>query len=262
MFHDITGPNTTFCQNKISAENAILYARNLLLQNTVDVALVGGADELSAIEYSCYNALGALNQTRVENGEPAHPKPGGGLILGEGAGIIVMERSDFAHKRGAKIYGTLKSGVITGGATPTGHYEADGAQMARALSQAIEQADIDPAEIDQVNVSSNFSSKLDRMEYKQLRHFFKKRRNNLAVTPLKYLMGDFGGAGVIRAAAILLSLYHSRPLPTVSIEALKGESGQPLKWDVHPGGNPRLALMTSSTYGGGSSSMIFTKSLS
>ena len=53
MFHDITGPNTTFCQNEISAENAILYARNLLLQNIVDVALVGGADELSAIEYSC-----------------------------------------------------------------------------------------------------------------------------------------------------------------------------------------------------------------
>ena len=259
MFHNITGPNTTFCQNEISAENALVYARNLLLQNIVDVALVGGADELSAIEYSCYHALDALNQTKVENDEPVHPKPGGGLILGEGAGVLVMERSDFAHHRGAKIYGTLKSGVITGGMTSIGHYETGGTQMARALSQAIEQADIDPDAIDQINVSANFSSELDRMEYNQLRNFFKKRMNNLAVTPLKYLMGDFGGAGVIRAAAILLSLYHSLPLPTVSIETLKGESGQPLKWDVHPESKTQLALMTSSTYGGGSSSLIFTK---
>jgi 3-oxoacyl-[acyl-carrier-protein] synthase II len=58
MFHEITGPNSTFCQHEISAENAILYAQNLLLQNQVDVALVGGADELSAIQYSCYDAVG------------------------------------------------------------------------------------------------------------------------------------------------------------------------------------------------------------
>ncbi len=126
MFHGIKGPNTTFCQNQISAENAILYAQNLLSQNLVDVALVGGADELSSIQYSCYDALGALNKIKVENDETVKPEIGGGLILGEGAGVLVMERLDSALERSAEIYGTLKSGVITGGITSLGHYEPEG----------------------------------------------------------------------------------------------------------------------------------------
>jgi 3-oxoacyl-[acyl-carrier-protein] synthase II len=260
MFHGIIGPNSTFCQNEISAENAILYARNLLLQDLVDVALVGGADELSAILYSCYDAVGALNKIKVGNDEPVKPKPGGGLILGEGAGVLVMERLDFALKRDAEIYGILRSGVITGGTTSIGHYEAEGEQMARAMSLAIEQAGIDPYAIDQISVSANYSSELDRMEHNQLKKVFTGRKNNLAVTPLKYLTGDFGGAGVIRAAAILLSLRRQLPLPTISVEILEGEPECSLAWDIPLTGKTQVALMTTTTYGGGSTSLVFTKS--
>ena len=258
MFHGITGPNTTFCQNEISAENAILYAQNLMLQNQVDVALVGGADELSAIQYSCYDAVGALNKIKVGN-EPLIPELGGGLILGEGAGILVMERLDFALERDAEIYGILRSGVITGGITSVGHYEAEGEQMARAMSLAMKEANIDPDEIDQINVSANFSGELDRMEYNQLERTFTRRMNNLAVTPLKYLTGDFGGAGVIRAAAILLSLRNQLPLPTVGAEILRGEPECSLAWDLRPRGKTQVALMTTTTFGGGSTSFVFTK---
>lgn len=260
MFHGIIGPNSTFCQNEISAENAILYARNLLLQDLVDVALVGGADELSAILYSCYDAVGALNKIKVGNDEPVKPKPGSGLILGEGAGVLVMERLDFALKRDAEIYGILRSGVITGGTTSIGHYEAEGEQMARAMSLAIEQAGIDPYAIDQISVSANYSGELDRMEHNQLKKVFTGRKNNLAVTPLKYLTGDFGGAGVIRAAAILLSLRRQLPLPTISVEILEGEPECSLAWDLRPRGKTQVALMTTTTFGGGSASLVFTKS--
>jgi len=259
MFHGITGPNTTFCQNEISAENALLYAQNLLLQNQVDVALVGGADELSAILYSCYNAVGALKKIKVENDELANPKPGDGLILGEGAGVLVMERLDFALERNAEIYGIIRSGAITGGITSVGHYEIEGNQMARAMFLAMKKANIKPAEIDQINVSANFSGELDRMEYNQLKKIFRKPTKDLSVTPLKYLIGDFGGAGVIRAAAILLSLYHQVPLPTVSAQTLKGESQRSLEWDLHSTDNIYIALMTTTTFGGGSTSFIFTK---
>jgi 3-oxoacyl-[acyl-carrier-protein] synthase II len=260
MFHGITGPNTTFCQNDISAENAILYAQNLLLQNLVDVVLVGGTDELSAIQYSCYDALGVLNKIKVDNDELIKPKLGGGLILGEGAGILVMERLDFALERDAEIYGILRSGVITGGITSIGHYETEGGEMARAMSLAIKEASIDPEEIDQIDVSANFSAELDRMEYNQIKKIFAKRINNLVVTPLKYLMGDFGGAGAIRSAAILLSLHYQLPLPTVSAEILKGEPECSLVWNVPLAGKTQVALMTSTTFGGGSTSLVFTKS--
>lgn len=258
MFHGITGPNTTFCQNEISAENAVLYARNLLLQEIVDVVLVGGADELSEMQYTCYDALGALNRVKINGHEPAVPKPGGGIILGEGAGTLVMERSDFAGKRGAKIYGQLKSGVITGGPAAMGHYEVDGKQMGRAMSRAMEKAGIAPDGIDQINVSANFAAGLDRTEYQQIKRVFSGRAHELIVTPLKYLMGDFGGAGIIRAAAILLSLYYQRPLPVLNVETLNAQPQDGLKWDIPAISRLQTALMTSSTFGGGSCSLIFT----
>ncbi len=259
IFHGITGPNSTFCQNEISAENAILYARNLLLQKVVDVALAGGVDELSAMQYSCYDALGALNKIRVKNGEPIKPEPGGGLVLGEGAGMLVMERFDSAIKRGAKVYGILRSGVMAGGIAATGHYEVEGEQMGRAVSLAIKQAAMRPNEIDQINVSANFSRELDPMEQRQLSKIFSGSSHNLAVTPLKYLIGDSGGAGAIRAAAILLSLHHQAPLPTVKIECLKGEPYHSLVWEIYSTKKIRAVLMTTSTFGGASTSMVFIK---
>jgi 3-oxoacyl-[acyl-carrier-protein] synthase II len=262
MFHGITGPNTTFCQNDISAENAILYAYNLLSQNMVDVVLVGGADELTAIQYACYDALGVLNKIKVKNDESVKPVIGDGLVLGEGAGILIMERRDFAINRKATIYGSLKSGVNTGGITSIGQYEVEGEQTARAMSLAIRKAaiEIDEADhkIDMVDVSANFSSELDRMEFNQLKKIFPKRINNLMVTPLKYLIGNFGGGGIIRAAAILLSLHHQIPLPCVKAEILKGEPHDVMEWEFPLIDTIKTALMTTSTFGGGSSSLIFT----
>lgn len=262
MFHGITGPNTTFCQNDISAETAILYARNLLLQNIVDVVLVGGADELSAMQYACFDTLGVLNKIKVEKDEPVKPVPGGGLVLGEGAGVLIMEKRDFAVERKAKPYGTFKSGVSTGGITSIGHYEMNGEQTFRAMSQAIEQAEIDSDNadrgIDIVDVSANFSPELDRMEYIQLKKLFPERIKDLRITPLKYLMGNFGGGGIIRAASVLLALRHQYPLPVIKAEILKGGLYDEMEWEVSSIEKIKTALMTTSTFGGGSSSLIFT----
>jgi 3-oxoacyl-[acyl-carrier-protein] synthase II len=259
MFHRITGPNSTFCQNEISAESAILFARNLLLQNTVDVALVGGADELSGIQYSCYDALGVLNRVRVKGDSTPKPQPGGGLILGEGAAVLIMERLDSSLDRKAKIYGILKSGVIAGGIVDIGHYEAEGEQMGRAITSSITLAAIEPEEIDQIDVSANFSGELDRMEYRQLSKIFVERQEDLIVSPIKYLIGDFGGAGALRASAVLLSLYHQWLLPAVKAETLKGDHHQFGKWNLPRPGKTRAILMTSTTFGGGSTSLVFTK---
>ena len=264
MFHGITGPNTTFCQNDISAENAILYAINLLSQDIADVVFVGGADELTAIQYGCYDALEVLNKIKAENDAPIRPAPGGGLVLGEGAGILIMEKSDAANNRGAPIYGTLKSAVNTGGTTSIGRYEVEGTQTFRAMSLAIEHAGIDRSEIEKcidiIDVSANFSSELDRMEYNQLKKMFPKHFDNLMVTPLKYLMGNFGGAGAIRVAAVLLSLRHQLSLPSINVRTLKKEPYDALNWNIPPARKLQTALMTSSTFGGGSCSLVFTRS--
>ena len=86
--------------------------------------------------------------------------------------------------------------------------------------------------------------------------------NNLditGVTPLKYLIGNFGGAGLIRSAATLLSLHNQLPLPAVNAEILGSESHEKQKWDIPHLKNIRKALMTSTTFGGASACLIFSK---
>ena len=170
-----------------------------------------------------------------------------------------MEKADFALKRGAKIYGFLRSGIITGGRALIGHYETNGEQMRRAMISVMEQADIGPKEVDQIDISANLSGELDRMECRLIKDIFGKQYNDLRVTPLKYLMGDFGGAGIIRAAAVLLSLFHQAPLPGVCLNTILNDGDFSVDWNL-PSPQPiQNTLMTSSTFGGGSASMIFTK---
>jgi len=256
IFHGMTGPNSTFCQNEISAENAIIYAHNILSQEIVDVVIVGGADELSQMQYSCYNALGVLNRTRAKEGKAVCPEMGGGLVLGEGAAILVMERLQSAVTRGTTIYGLLKSSRITGGITTPSRYEGEGTIMKKAITHTLKEADISTDAIDHIGVSANLSGTLDRMEYSVLNEIF--HNETLPVSPLKYLTGTFGGAGTTRAAAILLSLHHRVPLPTVKLPTLAMKGHQSVAWENHTDKRVNTVLMTSSTFGGGSGSFIFT----
>jgi len=257
IFHKITGPNITFCQNELSAEIALSYARDILLHGVANVALVGGVDELSPILFQCYDALGALNSIKGGEGQAVKPKPGCGLVLGEGACVLVLERGDFAAERRAQTYGVIKSGVMRGGIASLGHYEQEGDQMGLAMAMAMEQADVTPDAVDGIHVSANFSGELERMECRQLEKTFGKHITDLRVTPLKYLTGDYGGAGALRAAAILMGFRHQSSPPTIAAAMLQGVVGRPLKWDCGTIGKSRCALMTTSTFGGGSSSFVF-----
>ncbi len=235
------------------------YARSLLDGNVVDVVLLGGAEELSEILFGCYDAVGGLNKIRVNKGEDIQPKPGGGLILGEGAAVLIMERSESARKRGAKIYGSLEAGVITGGVSAMGHYAKDGRQTARAIVRSMEKAGIQPGDIDHGSVSANYAKDLDLMELEQIESCLQCSNRALWVSPLKYLIGDFGAAGTTRAAAILLSLYHQISLPAISVSKLRMAEEKPLEWGPCQHGTIDKALMTSTTFGGGTACIIFSK---
>jgi 3-oxoacyl-[acyl-carrier-protein] synthase II len=259
MICNINGPNITFCQNDISAEAAISYAVNLLSTDRVDVAIVGGSEELSEILFRCYDAVGALNRIRVQGQAPITPIPAGGLILGEGAAILIMERVGFARKRGARIYGTLDSMVFKGGDSAMGHYELNGKQMTAAMRRALAAAKIDRDAVDAISISANYSRELDIVEYEQLRRLFEGRGAGLRVMPLKYLTGDFGAAGTTRAAAVLLSLFYRQHLPSLPIAALMPQNDAPALWECVATNKIRHALMTSATFGGGNCSMVFSR---
>ncbi|MBN2687386.1 MAG: hypothetical protein JXR85_04345, partial [Deltaproteobacteria bacterium] len=156
------------------------------------------------------------------------------------------------------IYGLLRSGIVTGGIAAINRYECRGDQAARAVTRAMEDIGVNPDDIDQIDCSANYSRELDTMEAAMLRRIFGKRGGDLMVSPLKYRMGDFGGAGVVRAAAALLSMHARVPLPAIAVDFLDNDVSGDLQWHVGTSGAVKVSLMTGSTFGGAGSSLIFT----
>jgi 3-oxoacyl-[acyl-carrier-protein] synthase II len=152
----------------------------------------------------------------------------------------------------------LKSGIVTGGIAAINRYESTGEQAARAVRQAMEAGGVTLGEIDQIDCSANCSHELDGMEAAMLRTVFKSRRESLMVSPLKYRMGDFGGAGAVRAVAILLSMYYQAPLPSTTLDSIDGSVPADFQWHMDISEAVKVSLMTTSTFGGASSGMIFT----
>jgi 3-oxoacyl-(acyl-carrier-protein) synthase len=141
-----------------------------------------------------------------------------GRVLGEGAGILVLEKEGRAKERGARIYGSLDACASTGSPAGISHYESGGEQMARAMEKTLHQAGISPDEVDCVSAAANSTRELDRAEAKAIQEVFGGGNRSPAVSSLKGHTGDFCGCGTLRAAALLLSMESGKIPPTAGLK--------------------------------------------
>lgn len=257
MILGITGPNTTFGQNDISAENALVYARRLLADGRVDAAVVCGLDELNPMFFGCFSDLKALNPGQKNADGTLCPRMGAGLVLGEGAGAVILERRDHALGRLARVYAAFDGGVVLSGGAPVGRYDGCKESLQKAVNQALEMACRHPGGIDQVCVSANFSGALETVEARALQAVGSKDTAWRRVTPLRYLSGSFGGAGILNAIALACSLDSRKRLPVIDLTVLTREKS-PI-WQSNGEGPPEAGLVTACTYGGGCAALIFSR---
>jgi 3-oxoacyl-(acyl-carrier-protein) synthase len=159
-----------------------------------------------------------------------------GRVLGEGAGILVLEKKQRALERGAKIYGALVSCASTGGPVAINQYEAGAEQMGRAVQNAIKGAGISPSEVDYICATANSSLRIP-------------------ISSLKGHIGDFCGSGVLRAAALLLSMKNGKILPTFGLKDpefdLDHVIDQPRTWPI------QYALLDGFSFGGSNVCLLF-----
>lgn len=256
MILGITGPNTTFGQNDISAENALGFAHQLLIADRADAAIVCGMDEIGDMLFGCYDALGVLNRGSAKAEDVSQPIMGAGMVLGEGAGALVLEQEAFARARRAEILAALASVAITGGITTPGTYENCDAALEKAIHMALEQAGMGASDVDQISVSGNFTGHAERAEITALSRGGLINGPGKGVSPMRYLTGNFGGAGIFSAAALALSLYRQQPLPFLNLQAYTATNTTP-DWQLAEGGPTQTALMTTCSYGGGCAALVF-----
>jgi 3-oxoacyl-[acyl-carrier-protein] synthase II len=219
IYHGLQGPNTTFSHNEVSSEQAMAYAFRLLQEDRAQAVLAGGVDELSFVLFHSFAVLRALSpKDEYKEGMRPFDRKRNGRVLGEGAGILVLEKRTRAQERGARIYGSLVACASTGSPVGISRYEAGAEQMARVMEKTLQQARISPDEVDYVSAGANSTLELDRAEAKAIQKGFGGRNSLPAVSSLKGHTGEFCSSGALRAAAILLAMGAGKIPPTMGLK--------------------------------------------
>ena len=262
MYHGLKGPNSTFCQNHLSGECALAYGIALVEQDRADAVLVGAVDELSSILFHSLASLRVLKPIRRRGTlQPSQFPTGRGFIVGEGATCLVLERADIAKVPEKRSYGTVLSLTLGSGVVAQAHYEPGGRSMAQGMRTALKEARIKREEVELVGLAANGVAELENGELEAVKNIFGHQWFQIPRLPLRYFVGEFGGAGLLNVATILLALAGGTIPPAVRGAKLTGPFGKAQRFSSAAEKTLVAGMAIGSTFGGGSACTILGKQL-
>jgi 3-oxoacyl-[acyl-carrier-protein] synthase II len=220
MRHNLRGPNFAVVSACASSTNAFIDAYNLLRLGKADIILTGGSEAV-IIEAGVggFNAMKAMSERNDDPKTASRPydKDRDGFVMGEAAGILVLEELEHAKARGAKIY----CEVGGSGATADAHHitapHPEGLGAKNVMLVALDDAGMKPEDIDYINTHGTSTPLGDIAETKAILHVFGKHAYNLNISATKSMTGHcLGAAGVIEAIACIKSVIHDVVPPTIN----------------------------------------------
>jgi 3-oxoacyl-[acyl-carrier-protein] synthase II len=144
-----------------------------------------------------------------------------GFVLGEGAGIVVLETLEHAQARGARIYAEVLGSGVTADAHDIAQPDPEGRGGSRAIKRALEDGDIDPSTIVHVNAHATSTPQGDIAEGLMLHATLGNHVENVVVTSTKSMTGHLlGGAGALETVATVLAIHHRQSPPTINLDNL------------------------------------------
>jgi 3-oxoacyl-(acyl-carrier-protein) synthase len=207
----IQGVNSTLVQSFCTAEAAIIFACDQLRKKRADLILTGGVDELSEFLFRGFSELHLL-ATDPGQGEKSCPydKTRNGMVLGEGAGLLVLEREEQARSRAGRIYGYVL-GYGLAGRSSGGDPSED---VRRSIKITLEGREGMP--IDYLSGAGNSSKGLDALEAQGVKKAFQTRSLRIPVSSIKSMTGEAIASGGMRMVANVLSMENGFIPPTVN----------------------------------------------
>ncbi|MEV5430929.1 beta-ketoacyl-ACP synthase II [Streptomyces sp. NPDC052701] len=211
-----------------SGAEAIGYAIEMIRTGRADVVVAGGTE--AAIHPLPIAAFGNMMAMSKNNDDPQgasrpYDVARDGFVLGEGAGVIVLESAEHAARRGARVYAEAVGQGISADSHDIVQPEPEGRGIAHALQNLLERTDLDPAQIVHVNAHATSTPAGDIAELKALRKVFGDHTDHIAVSATKSMTGHLlGGAGGVESVATVLALYHRVAPPTINVENLDPEA--------------------------------------
>jgi len=220
--HGFKGPNHSVVTACATGAHAIGDAARLIAFDDADVMIAGGAESaVCRIGIAGFNACRALstgfNDTPTKASRP-YDKDRDGFVMGEGAGIVVLEELEHARARGAKIYGEVKGYGLSGDAYHITAPSEDGDGGYRAMQMALKRAGISPSDIDYVNAHGT-STMADGIEAGAVERLLGNAASKTPMSSTKSSIGHLlGAAGSVEAIFCLLAMRDGMVPPTINLE--------------------------------------------
>ena len=219
----LLGHSTSIGTACAAGAQAIGEAAEIIRRGDADVMLAGGSEAtICRLTIASFVSLRALT-TSAELPPAAASRPfdarRDGFVLGEGAGILVLERLSDARRRGALIYGELLGYGAAGDAYHITAPHPQGAGAARAMQRALTRAQLSPADIDYINAHATSTPAGDIAETIAIKQVFGEHAHRIPISSIKSMIGHLTSAGgAVEAAATLLALQHHLLPPTINYE--------------------------------------------
>jgi 3-oxoacyl-[acyl-carrier-protein] synthase II len=259
------GPNEATATACTSSAHSIGDAFRTIQRGDADAMIAGGAE--AAITPLSVGGFAAMKALSTRNDDPAHAcrpfdKDRDGFVVGEGAGILILEELEFAKARGAKILAEVIGYGMSGDAFHMTGMAPEGEGCRRAMAAALKSASLDPDKIDYVNAHATSTPLGDALESKAIENVFGERAINgtLLVSSTKSMTGHLlGGAGGLEAGITVMAMLNQIAPPTMNIVELDPacrlnyvpNKPQPAKIDY--------ALSNSFGFGGTNGSLVFKR---
>ena len=215
------GPAGVVSTGCTSGIDSLGYAAELIRDGAVDVMIAGSADApISPITVACFDAIKA---TTPRNDDPEHasrPFDGSrnGFVLGEGAAMFVLEELESALRRGAHIYAEIAGYATRSNAYHMTGLRPDGAEMAEAIRVALDEARMNPDQIDYISAHGSGTKQNDRHETAAFKRSLGEHAYRIPVSSIKSMIGhSLGAIGSIEVAASVLAMENDVVPPTANL---------------------------------------------
>ena len=257
------GPNSATCTACSASAHAIGDAWEVIRRHDADVMIAGGSE--AAITEMGVGGFAAMRALSTRNDEPERAsrpfdKDRDGFVMGEGAGIVILEELEFARKRGAPIYAELVGYGQTADAYHITAPSEDGDGGMRVMQMAVKSAGIEPSQVQYINAHGTSTPFNDKLETLAIKRLFGEHARKLLISSTKSMTGHLlGAAGGVEAGISALVIRHQVVPPTINYETPDPECDLDYVPNQKRAATIEYALSNSFGFGGTNGALLFKR---
>jgi len=257
----VKGPNLCTTSACSSGSDAIGVAYEIIKRGDAQVMIAGGSETIiNPIGVSAFNAMKAISTRNNEPQLASRPFDAerDGFVIGEGAGILILESLSFAQRRGAKVLAEIVGYGASGDAYHITAPLESGEGAAKAIQMALDKAGVKPNEIDYINAHGTSTQLNDKMETKAIKTVFGAHAYKIPISSTKSMMGHLiGGAGAVEAAITIMVIQNAVIPPTINLTHPDPECDLDYVPNVARQAKVTTAMSNSFGFGGHNSVLVF-----